>query len=117
MYEGDEADSVDISVENEDNHYMHQEDSGVVRQDELSISNVSEIKGDYEIRYTGEITNNSTVDLEDVCVIVIFKDGDKLLGGRTTFTDSLKSGETTAFEVNGRDDISYDNYEVYAVQW
>ena len=116
-YEGDVPDSVDISVNNGDDDYMHQEGSGVIRQDELSISNTSENEGSYDKKYTGEITNNSTEDLDMAAVIVIFKDGEEIVGGETAYIDDLKSGTTLPFEVSVSNDIDYDSYEIYGMQW
>ena len=96
---------------------MHQEGSGVIRQDELSISNTSENEGSYDKKYTGEITNNSTEDLDMAAVIVIFKDGEEIVGGETAYIDDLKSGTTLPFEVSVSNDIDYDSYEIYGMQW
>ena len=116
-YEGIPADTVDITAKNDDNDYMHQEGSGVIKQDELSITNVSENVSDYDTKYTGEVTNNSSVDLDNVCLIVIYKKGGEMLGGNTGFLDGLKSGETLPFEISGTSNIEHDSYEIYAVQW
>lgn len=79
-YDGEDAASVDISVSNGSDDYMHQSGSGVIRQDQLAISNVSEYKEEHEKRYTGEVTNNSTEDLDMVAITVIHKIGDEIVG-------------------------------------
>lgn len=117
-YEGKAPASVDITVGNDDNNYMHQEGSGVLRQDELTISNVSENIGEYDISYTGELTNNSTLDQDSVCIVVVFKKGDNAIGGICTYVDNVRSGETKPFEVSSYGDLpEHDSYEVYALQW
>ena len=117
FYEGKAPAKVDITVENDDSNYMHQEGSEVVRQDELAVSNVSENIGEYDVKYTGEVTNNSTIDQDSLSVIVVFKKGDEALGGICTYVENVKSGETKPFEVSGGDIPEHDSYEIYALQW
>ena len=116
-YEGEEADSVEISVSNGKDDYMHQSGSGVVRQDQLTVSNISENIGEYERTYTGEVTNNSTEDLSTVAIMVIYKNGDEMVGGDGTYVDDLNSGSTKPFEISEYSDLEYDSFEVYALQW
>lgn len=116
-YEGEEADSVEISVSNGKDDYMHQSGSGVVRQEQLTVSNTSENIGEYERTYTGEVTNNSTEDLSMVAIIVIYKNGDEMVGGEATYIDDLNSGSTKPFEISEYSDLEYDSFEVYALQW
>ena len=116
-YEGEEADSVEISVSNGKNDYMHQSGSGVIRQEQLAISNVSENVGEYETTYTGEVTNNSTEDLSTVAVIVIYKNGDEMIGGDATYIDDLSSGSTKPFEISEYSNLEYESFEIYALQW
>ena len=117
-YEGKAPASVDITVGNEDHNYMHQDGSGVIRQADLAISNVHENAGEYETSYTGEVTNNSTLDQDSVCVCLIFKKGDEMIGGCSTYIDGLRSGETKPFEIESYGNFpEFDSYEVYALQW
>ncbi len=116
-YEGEEAESVEISVSNGKDDYMHQSGSGVIRQEQLAISNVSENIGEYERTYTGEVSNNSTEDLSTVAVIVIYKNGDEMIGGDTTYIDDLNSGATKPFEISAYSDLEYESFEIYALQW
>lgn len=116
-YEGEEADSVEISVSNGKDDYMHQSGSGVIRQEQLAISNASENVGEYETTYTGEVTNNSTEDLSTVAVIVIYKNGDEMIGGDATYVDDLSSGATKPFEISEYSNLEYESFEIYALQW
>ena len=116
-YEGEEANSVEISVSNGKDDYMHQSGSGVIRQEQLAISNVSENVGEYETTYTGEVTNNSTEDLSTVAVIVIYKNGDEMIGGDATYVDDLSSGATKPFEISEYSNLEYESFEIYALQW
>ena len=117
IYEGEEADSVEISVSNGKDDYMHQSGSGVIHQEELVVSNVSENIGEYNRTYTGEVTNNSTEDLSMVAVIVIYKNGDEMIGGNATYVDDLSSGSTKPFEISEYSDLEYESFEIYALQW
>ena len=116
-YEGEEAESIEISVSNGKDDYMHQSGSGVIRQEQIVISNVSENIGEYERTYTGEVSNNSTEDLSTVAVIVIYKNGDEMIGGDTTYIDDLNSGATKPFEISAYSDLEYESFEIYALQW
>ena len=117
MYEGAPADKVDISVRNDDNNYMHQEGSGVIRADDLAVSNTSENKGSYDTKFTGEVSNNSTVDLDMAGIVVVLKNEGKLVGGYTTYIDNLKSGTSLPFDLSISNDVTYDAYEIHAIQW
>ena len=117
-YEGGAPASVEMTVGNEDRNYMHQEGSGIIRQADLAISNVNENVGEYETTYTGELTNNSTLDLDTVSVILVFKSGDNMIGGICTYVDNVRSGETKPFEIDSYGNLpEFDSYEVYAMQW
>lgn len=117
-YEGNEPATVDISVSNGDEDYIRQNDSEIVKRNELQIANTSEFIGDSSRRYTGELTNSSAVDLDSVCIVVIFKNGDDFAGGIIGFADDVKSGTTHPFEVTLYSKFDeYDSYEIYALQW
>ena len=116
-YDGEDAASVDISVSNSSDDYMHQSGSDVIRQDQLAISNVSEYKEEHEKRYTGEVTNNSTEDLDVVAITVIHKIDGEIVGGGITFIDDLNSGYTKPFEISLFSNYEYESFEIYALQW
>lgn len=117
VHEGDEPDSVEITVSNNSDDYIHQSGSGKIRHDELTISNASEIIGEHERRYTGEVTNNSNENLDNVAITVIYKNGDKIVGGELDIIDELSIGSTKPFEISSYVDIEHDSYEIYALQW
>ena len=117
-YEGEEPATVEISVSNNDRNIEDQDDTKYVRQSDFVISNTSENIGSYDVKYTGEITNSSNVDLDTVAVIIIYKQGDSIVGGDIEYVDDLMAGSTKAFELSADpDEFSYDSYEFYAVQW
>lgn len=117
-YEGDAAQTVEITVSNDEYSYMHQKGSEVIKQNELTVTNVSENIGSYSKTYTGEVTNTSTVDLDSTCITVIFKKGDDIVGGEITFVHDLKSRATEPFEISSYTEFhEYDSYEIHALQW
>ena len=116
-YEGAIADTVELYVDNGANDYAHQDGAKVIRQSDLVISNTSENPGTIGTTYTGMVANNSTVDLDTVCINVVYiKDG-QMFGGETTYIDDLKSGASKPFEISQMKDIDHDSYEIYALQW
>lgn len=118
MYEGKLPDSVVISLgENDDYQFITQSGSDIIRQEELVITNVSKNSGLYDSTITGEVTNESGVDLRDVAVIAILKKDNKMVGGIVDYADSIKSGKTVPFEIREHYDIDYDSYEIYGMQW
>lgn len=117
-YEGGAPDKIEISVGNKDDNYIAQSSSGIILSSELSVFNVSKNKGAYSEVFTGEVTNNSTQDFGNVAITVIYKLGDKIVGGLTSYVDDLASGQTKAFELSPYSDFSeYDSFEINALQW
>lgn len=115
-YEGKEPSNVEISVSNGDDYYI-QDDSIYLKSSEFTFSNISENNGTYKT-FTGEITNNSNVNVSMAAISVIYKSGDDIIGGEVAYVDDLKAGETRAFEISASSDIEgYDSYEFYAIQW
>ncbi len=117
VYEGGMPAEVEISVSNSDRDYTLQDDTRYVRQSDFEIFNVSEKSG-YTTSFTGEITNNSTANLDRLIVIVIYKQGDSIIGGDVEYLDDLGAGETKPFELTARfGSLEYDSYEFYAMPW
>lgn len=119
IYEGELPTSVEFSVDNDDEgyNYVFQEGSEIIYSNDLSISNVSENIGTYDNTYTGEITNNSKVDLSSVLVSVIYKKDGALVGGCNSYVGNLDAGETKAFEIYAYSSVEdYDSYEIHAYQ-
>lgn len=118
-YESDELPkSVDFSVGNRDDNFVLQMLSDAIPQEYIVIENTSEIVGEYNTNYTGEITNNSDTDMRSAAVSVIFTKEGKLLGGTTSYVDDIGAGETKAFEISASSTVSdYDAYEIHAIQW
>lgn len=116
FYEGEEPATVEISVENGKEDFEKQDDYTYLKQSDFEIFNTSENSGNSKI-FTGEIKNNSGVDLEKATIIVIYKQEGKLVGGDITFVDDLAAGSSKPFELLADSDMNqYDSYEFYALQ-
>ena len=107
-----------ISVSNNDRNFEKQDDSEYVKQSDFVVSNISENVGSYNTKYTGEVTNNSSVDFDTVAVIIIYKQSEKIVGGDIEYVDDLMAGATKPFELSADSDMKqYDGYDFYAIQW
>ena len=65
----------------------------------------------------GEVENKNTYDLENVKVLVIFKDSNgKLLGGNDTIVSNVSKNSKVAFKINIRSfkTVEWDSFEVFA---
>jgi len=66
----------------------------------------------------GEIQNNNNYDIDSGVVTVIFRDSNgKLIGGTSTYVDSIKANSTTPFDITIYESFATDNFEVYANIW
>lgn len=95
----------------------------IVRAGELAVTNVSKRGSDYDLRFTGQVTNNSQFTSNAVKVVVLYKmkdsDGNEFpVGGEHTYImNNLASGETTSFELYPLSGFTgYSSYEVVAIQ-
>jgi hypothetical protein len=117
-YEADtKVGSVDISVSNIKKAY-EKGIAGAVPASAVILSNSKEQKGSYSNIYTGEVTNNSTVDFHLTAVVLIYRYKGKMIGGDSTFIDGLEAGSTKPFQLETffRPD-QYDSYELYTMKW
>lgn len=95
----------------------------IVRAGELAVTNVSKRGSGYDLRYTGQVTNNSQFASSMVKVIVIYKmkdtEGNEVpMGGDYTYiSEGLNPGETRAFELYPSSEFTgYSSYEIIALQ-
>ena len=115
-YEGKEPSSVEISLEDLSKwKYVLQDGSNTIRQDELAISNISERRGSFNNTITGEVTNNSDIDLSGPKIIVILKNNGELAWASFTYVNRLNSGKTLPFQIGIDSDIKYDSFEIYGI--
>jgi phage anti-repressor protein len=111
-----------ISV-NERNFHKASASNQAIRAGELAVTNVSKRGSGYDLRYTGQVTNNSQFTSNWIKVIVIYKmkdtEGNEVpVGGDCTYiTDALPSGQTTTFELYPLSGFTgYSSYEIIALQ-
>lgn len=121
-YDGTVPYRVDFRVWADDDSYVSPNGCDIVRSDELVTSDVARRGTGANVYYTGKVTNNSQHDtMARVTVIYLKKDQDgveKPIGGDSTFVESLKAGETRAFEIQPSSGIdSYSNASILAIQW
>ena len=83
------------------------------------IENLSEVTGSYDKSLTGEITNNSEIDFDDVAVTVVYKQGDEIVGGFHSYVENMPAGKRAAFDISSwnLEELEYDSIEVYALSW
>ena len=107
--------TVEITVGGASFNTLDEIDDGVVTAD-FSIENLSIVDGDWGASVTGEITNNSDVDCDDVIITVIYLKDDKMVGGYHSYQDDMSAGKKAAFDVSswGLEDLDYDELEVLA---
>ena len=117
FYEGYEPEAVEISVTNRDSNFEKQDNNIYVKQSDFTIFNISENSRTFKT-FTGEITNNSIVNLDKVAVIIIYKNSGQIIGGDIGFVDDMAAGSTKAFEISVDSGMTqYDSYDFYAIQW
>lgn len=89
-----------------------------VRSSDFSFANVSEHKGSGEHLITGEITNNSDIDVDTANVSVVLRKDGQIVFMENTFVDGLKAGKTKAFEIQRYNDWpEHDTIECSAMYW
>lgn len=116
-YEGSIPSTVEISVGNSVDDYVAQSSSEIIKTGSLSVSNTSDNPGTFKT-FTGEVTNNSTEELNSVAITVIYKSAGNIIGGETSYVNDLKAGEKKPFEVSSYSNFKdYDSYEIHALQW
>ena len=71
----------------------------MVRTTDFSFSNVSERNGETENLITGEITNNSSSDLDTVNLSVVLRKDGEIVFMEDTYLYGLKAGQTKAFQI------------------
>ena len=68
-------------------------------------------------KIVGEIQNDNDYDINQAIVTIVFRDAEgKLLGGTSTFVDSVKAKSATPFDESVYSPFS-DTYEIYAGSW
>lgn len=117
QYEGDEPDSVEISVSSRADYCQIHDGSKYVNQEVFEFNNASE-QGDSWKKITGEMKNNSDVDFSTVAITVLYSKDGSYVGGTTGYVSDVRAGGTSIFEVSGSSYIDdYDAIELYGLRW
>ncbi len=89
-----------------------------VRSSDFSFANVSEHLGSSDNMITGEITNNSDIDVNTANVSIVLRQEGKIVYMENTFVDGLKAGKTKAFEMHSYNDWpEHDTIDCSAMFW
>ena len=89
-----------------------------VKTTDFTFSNVSEKSSSNENFITGEITNNSSIDLGMVNLSIVLRKDGKIVYMENTFVDGLKSRKTKAFEFQRYHNWpEHDTIECSAMTW
>lgn len=82
------------------------------------VSNTSEIAGDYNVSYTGEVENTSSTDISMAAATVLLKKDSAIVYGSTGFIDDLTAGSKKPFEISTYGDLpEHDSYEIIIQCW
>ncbi|MBQ6441522.1 MAG: serine/threonine protein kinase [Lachnospiraceae bacterium] len=113
------GDRVEMRVYQKADDYALQEGTDILYADELPVSNVSNMKSPSgSTVITGEVKNNSDLDLEEVCVTGICRKDGKIIGGWFVFEEGLKAKGSIPFEEHPASLLDeYDTLDVMALQW
>lgn len=94
-------------------------DSEAIKSSELVCSNITErFDKEYgELSYTGEVTNKSSRDSDEITLYVLLKNKGKIVWANEEFdaVTDLAKGEKKPFDMSFYPKAEYDSYEIYAV--
>ncbi|WP_050638441.1 hypothetical protein [Candidatus Stoquefichus sp. SB1] len=109
---GKKVDKVEFKIKTTDEDFIERE---YIKSSDFIISNKNIDKENES--FTGEVENKSDKDCSQVAITLVLKKDDKIVYGDTTFVDSVKSNDKSAFELSEYDLPKYDSYEFYAKAW
>ena len=113
---GVKPESVEISVECHD--FIPGDSDGVVNSSAFSVSNTSELPGQYgDVSYTGEVENTGQEDATSVALTLILKNNGNIVYGATTFTDNVPAGSKKAFEFSEYNIPEHTEFIISAQAW
>lgn len=108
----DKPSKLEITIEYEEDNYILEKDIDNIKNSDLEIFSTKEIVKDNIRQYTGEIKNNSSIDLSKLIVSVIYKKDNKIVGGSYSYVYSAKSGDSLEFDVYTVNTPDYDEYDI-----
>ena len=89
-----------------------------VKCSEFEFTNVSERNSSSENHITGEITNNSSIDVDTANVSMVLRKDGEIVFMENTFVDGLKAGKTKAFDFQRYNAWpEHDTIECSAMPW
>ncbi len=110
--------TLEIEVFHNKEDVLLQSGSEVLYMTDLPVMNVSCRDNYGTTEWTGEIKNQSQVDLDEVCITGLLRLNGKIVGGWFLFEENLMAGSTKAFQRSlYHRDIEYDTCDLYALQW
>ncbi len=95
--------------------YYHVPSAEYIYQNDLEIVNMYKKRNNYYTTYTGELKNNSTVDLDRADISLVFRKNGEICYVSKTYVNDIKSGAKKAFEFSVyEDDFMFDSYSFEA---
>lgn len=73
-------------------------DANTPKSTDFKVANISERAGTNDGLITGEVTNNSTKDADNVCLSLVLRNGGKIVYIDTAYVDKLTVGNKKAFQ-------------------
>lgn len=108
---------VEFTPSNSETSFIEMNDK-IISSSQIEVLNTSELAKN-GATFTGEIKNNSSVNMSTAAVTVILKNNDEIVYGMTSYVDDINAGATSAFEVSslGHDVPEHTSFEIYVQNW
>lgn len=85
---------------------------------QLPVSNTSEVSGDFNISYTGEVENTSATDIDTGAATVLLRKDGAIVYGMTGFVNDLTASSKKPFEIKTYGDLpEHDSFEISVQPW
>lgn len=86
-----------------------------ISENDFKAKNVTYVNDDMMPSVTGEIENKKSSDVDSAEVVIVFKKGDKLVGGGVTYVENIPAGGSVPFEYSDMSSVpAYDKIIVTA---
>lgn len=93
-------------------------DDETIALSQLPVSNTSEVAGDFNISYTGEVENTSATDIDTGAATVLLRKDGAIVYGMTGFVNDLTAGSKKPFEIKTYGDLpEHDSFEISVQPW
>ena len=67
--------------------------------------------------FTGEVANESGEDMQQIQMVLILRNNEKIVYGTTSYVDSVQAGAKVPFQIVSYNLPEYTSYEIYAYRW